>query len=144
MSDYKLSYLMITIVTISMLITGTTVFMADVVSEYSIAGAEDYSSISKLNRMSNDTAGMSGLLQNTTADPSIIDYARSWATGGWAALQIVFNAGDITTTMASETVESLPIEVQGGLTSWFLPGILTIVSLIIIFAILAIIFRTNT
>jgi len=136
---YSISYLIISVLIISMMITGTTIFMSDVVTEYGVAGVENYSSISKLEEMSNDVSDMSGTLQNTTADPSIVDYAKGIASGAWGTVSLTFNSINIMSNMTTETVEAQPFSIG----SWFILGIMGVLTVIVVFTILGAVFQRD-
>lgn len=141
MGEYTLGYLLIAIVTIAMVITGTSIFMSDVITQYDVDSdtVQNFSSIGKLQEMQSNIRDISGSLQNTTSDPDITDSTKGIASGTWSSIWLTFKSVGILKDMASETYEALPTDVgtdQAG-NPWFFGGLAVIMSVIIIGAIWA-------
>ena len=141
MAEYTLGYILISIILITMIITGTSVFMSDVVTYYGVDSGtvDNFTSISKMTDMQSNIRDISGALQNTTPDQDITDSTKGISSGTWSSMWLTFKSVSLLGDMASETYEAMPVEVgtdQAG-NPWFFGGIMAIISIIIIGAIWA-------
>lgn len=141
MGEYTLGYILIAIVTIALVITGSSIFMSDMVVQYDVDSdnVQNFSSIGKLEEMNSNVRDISGALQNTTGDPDITDSTRGIASGTWNSIWLVFSSGSILKDMVSETYQAMPTDVgtdEAG-NPWFFGGIVVIISILLIGAIWA-------
>lgn len=139
MSEYTLGYLLIAIILTTMLITGSSVFMSDVVTTYEVnsSNVQNYSSIAKMTELQGNVRDISGSLQNTSSDPDVTDSTRGIASGTWNSIWLTFSSIGLFGDMVSETYQAMPIEVgtdQSG-DLWFFGGLMAIVGIIAVAAI---------
>lgn len=145
-AKYTVPIILITLITMSMVITGTTIFMADVVGEYGVSSSQidEYSSFSKLQEMQQKTRDISGTLQNTTVEQGSIESDRGFLSGALDSMMLTIDSVQLIGTMASEAVGEMPVDTHSDAgTGWFLPGVIAILTIIVLTAVIALITKTQ-
>jgi hypothetical protein len=116
---------------------GAFLIVGTMYGSYGIPYSVNSSAYNQISAISADTGVMQNSLTNSGA-PSSVGFLEYIVTGGWSSLLLLFHSG----TFVSNIVYS--ISADYGVPSIFSFGLITIVSITILFAIISIIFRKKS
>jgi len=125
--------ILISIVLFSVFIAGAFLVVGTTYGIYGTAYSNDTAAYNQINSVTNDINNMSNKLSSSGASP--IGFLEYISTGAWESLKMIMNAGNIIKVMTESVATTFNVP------TIFVSAFLTIAMIVIIFAILAAVFR---
>jgi len=128
--------ILISIILFSMFVVGGFFILGSMAGSYGVPYSDNSSLYNKMNEVTQTTNIMQSSLSSSGASP--IGFLEYISTGAWQSLKLIINSGGNIKTVVEQIGNDYNIP------SFFIYGLLAIVSITIIFGIISSIFRKKT